>query len=173
QSHGVCWDWSGYSWSHPRQCEDGVFDTLVRAAAADVARHRFTYLVASRLWILDQQCSRLHDLTGLAIAALRDVEVAPCLLNRVIARRMEPFDRRDLPADHVGNRGDTRACGFLVDKDGASAAESLAAAKLGARQSHLITEKPKERKIRVAIPALLLAINLQLDHDRFSLFLSF
>jgi hypothetical protein len=81
----------------------------------------------------DQQRSRLHDLTGLAIAALRDVDVAPGLLNRMISRRMEAFDRRDLPADHVGNRGDTGACGLLVDKNGASAAEGLAAAKLGAR----------------------------------------
>jgi hypothetical protein len=151
---------------------DGVFDALVGTAAADIARHRFTDLVARRFWILDQQRSCLHDLTGLAIAALRDVEAAPSLLNRMIARRMEPFDRRDLPADHVGNRGDTGAYGILVDKDGASAAESLAAAKLGARQSHLITQKPKQGKIGIAIPALFLAINLQLDHDRFSLFLS-
>ena len=53
---------------------DGVFDALVGAAAADIARHRFTYLVTRRFWILDQQRSRLHDLTGLAIAALRDVD---------------------------------------------------------------------------------------------------
>ena len=122
---------------------DGIFDALVSTAAADIARHRFTYLVARRFWILDQQCSCLHDLTGLAIAALRNVEVAPGLLNRMIARRMEPFDRRDLPADHVGNRRDARAYGILFDKDGASTAEGLAAAKLGAGQSHLITEKPK------------------------------
>src|SRR5260370_41624497 len=122
---------------------DGVFDALVGTAAADVARHRFPYLVARRFWILDQQRCRLHDLTGLAIAALRNVEVAPSLLNRMIARRMEPFDRRDLPADHVGNRGDTGAYGLLVDKDGASAAEGLAAAKLGARRSHFIADKPE------------------------------
>ena len=95
--------------------------------------HRFTYLVARRFWILDQQCGRLHDLTGLAIAALRDIEIAPCLLNRMIACRMEAFDRGDLAADDVGNRGDTGAYGLLVDKDGARAAQGLAAAKLGAR----------------------------------------
>src|SRR5260370_26100543 len=122
---------------------DAVFDTLVSAAAADVARHRLTYLVARRLWILDQQCGRLHDLTGLAIAALWDIEIAPCLLNRMIACRMEAFDRRDLPADDVGNRGDTGAYGLLVDKDGASSAEGLSAAQLGARRSHFIADKPE------------------------------
>jgi hypothetical protein len=122
---------------------DGVFDTLVSTAAAYVPRHRVTYLVARRFWILDQERSRLHDLTGLAIAALRDIEVAPSFLNRMIARRMETLDGRDLPVGHVGNRGDTGAYGLLVDKDGASTAEGLAAAKLGASQSHLITEKPK------------------------------
>src|SRR5216683_3776187 len=150
-----------------------IFDALVTAAAADVAGHRFNYLIVGRFWILCQQRGCLHDLAGLAIAALRDVELAPSLLNRMIARRMEAFDGRDLPAVHVGNRGDAGAYGLLADKDGASAAEGLAAAKLGARQSHLITEKPKQGKIRIAIPALFLAINLQLDHDRFSLFLSY
>ena len=65
------------------------------------------------------------------------------------------------------------AHGLLVDDDGASAAQRLAAAKFGAGQAHLVTEKPKQRKIRVAIPILFLAINLQLDHDRPSLFLSY
>jgi hypothetical protein len=50
------------------------FDALVSTAAADITRHRFTYLVARWFWIFDQQGSRLHDLTGLAIAALRDVD---------------------------------------------------------------------------------------------------
>ena len=61
----------------------------------------------------------------------------------------------------------------LVDHDGAGAAERLAAAKFGAGQAHLIAEKPEQRKVGIAIPVLFLAINLQLDHDRFSLFLSY
>src|SRR5207245_525572 len=138
---------------------DGVFDALVSTAAADVARHRFTDLVARRFWILDQQRCRLHDLTGLAIAALRDVEVAPGLLNRMIARRMEAFDRRDLPADHVGNRGDTGAYGLLVDKDGTSAAEVLAAGEFGDGQSHLVTEIPQWPNVLSATPGMFLAMN--------------
>src|ERR1700756_4168423 len=108
-----------------------VFDALVTAAAADVAGHRFNYLVVGRFWILYQQRGGLHDLPDLAIAALRDVELAPSLLNRVIAGRVQAFDRRDLPPDHVGNRGDTGAHGLLVDNDGTRSAEGLAAAIFG------------------------------------------
>src|ERR1700730_16652720 len=150
-----------------------IFDPLVTAAAADVAGHRFNYLIVGRFWILYQQRGRLHDLPGLAIAALRDVELSPSLLNRMIAGSVEAFDGGDLAADHVGNRGDAGSCRFLIDDDGTRAAQPLAPAILGAGQDHLITEKTKERKIRVAIPVLFLAINLQLDHDRCSLFLSF
>ena len=150
-----------------------VFDALVTAAAADVAGHRFNYLIVGRFWILYQQRGRLHDLADLAITALRDVELSPSLLNRMIAGRVKAFDGGDLAAVHVGNRGDAGACRFLADDDGTRAAQRHAAAILGPGQAHLITEKPKQRKIWVAIPVLFLAINLQLDHDRFSLFLSY
>jgi hypothetical protein len=152
---------------------DGVFDALVSAAAADVARHRLSYLVVGRFWIFHQERGRLHDLTGLAIAALRNIQFAPGLLNRMVAGRVKAFDRGDFAADHIGNRRDAGAHGVLVDHNGAGAAERLAAAKFGACQAHLIAEKPEQRKVGIAIPVLLLAINLQLDHDRFSLFLSY
>ena len=66
---------------------DRVFDPLVAAAAADIARHRFADLVVGRFWVFDEECGGLHDLAGLAIAALRDIFLTPGLLNRVIASR--------------------------------------------------------------------------------------
>ena len=69
---------------------DGVFDALVSAAAADVARHRLPYLVVGRFWIFHQERGRLHDLTGLAIAALRNIQLAPSLLNWMVAGRCRP-----------------------------------------------------------------------------------
>src|SRR3981081_61738 len=122
---------------------DRVFDALVSAAAADVARHRFAYLIVCRLCVFHQQRSRLHNLSGLAITALRDVHLAPGLLNRVITRGMEAFDGRDLSVDHVGNRSDAGSYGLLINNNGACAAQSLAAAKFRARQSDFITEKPE------------------------------
>src|SRR5258707_14156550 len=96
---------------------DRVFDALVTAAAADVARHRFAYLVVGGFWVFHQQCGGLHDLAGLAIAALRDISLAPGLLNRVIARRMKTFDGRDLSADHVRNRGHRGAYDLFIPKN--------------------------------------------------------
>src|SRR5882724_7980067 len=145
----------------------GIFDALVAATAADVTGHRFAYLVVVRFRVLVQKRRRLHDLAHLAVAALRDIHLAPRLLNRVIAGGVEAFDGRDLAAADIGYRGDAGAHGLLVDNDGTGAAERLAAAEFGAGQSGLVTEIPKQRKIRVAVPALFLAVNLHLDHDRF------
>src|SRR5260370_27088154 len=123
-----------------------VFDALVTAAAADVARHRFAYLVVAGFRIVHQQGRGLHDLAGLAIAALRDVDLTPGFLYRVIAGGVKAFYGGDFAADHVGNRGDAGAHGLLVDDDRARAAERLAAAIFGARQSGFVTEKPEQWK---------------------------
>src|SRR6266540_5216774 len=136
---------------------DRVFDALIAAAAADIARHRLAYLIVRGFRIFQQQRGGLHDLADLAKAALRNIELAPGLLNRVIARRMKTFDRRDLPIDRVGNRRDAGAYRLLVDDHGAGAAKRLAAAIFRARQSDFIAEEPEEWKIGIAVPVLLLA----------------
>src|SRR6266699_1497127 len=128
--------------SDPRRSElDRVCDALVAAAA--IARHRFEYLIVCRFWIFHQQCGGLHDLAGLAIAALRDISLAPRLLNRVITGGMQAFDGRDLSVAYIGNRGDAGAYGLLIDNNGACATESLAAAEFRARQSDFIPDKPE------------------------------
>src|SRR5258708_39962041 len=123
---------------------DRVFDALVTAAAADIARNRLADLIVRGLWIFRQQCRGLHDLAGLAIAALRNIELAPGLLNRVIAGWMQAFDRRDLSADPIGDRGDASACGLLVHEHRACAAQRHAAATFRAGQSDFVTEKPEQ-----------------------------
>src|SRR5438094_7380816 len=70
-------------------------DPLIGAATADV-RHRVVDLLVGRLRLLPQQRRRGHDLTGLAIAALRDVERRPRLLHRMRARGRQSLDRHDL-----------------------------------------------------------------------------
>src|SRR4029453_3149861 len=123
---------------------DGVFDALVAAAPADISGQGFADLVVRRFWIIHQQRRCLHDLAGLAKAALRDIELAPGLLNRVVARRMKAFDRRDLPIDHVGNRRDAGAHRLLVDDDGALTAEGLAAPALSTPQAPLIAANTQQ-----------------------------
>src|SRR5260370_6892986 len=111
---------------------DRVFDALVTTAAADVGGQRLAYLVVRGFGIFHQQCRGLHDLAGLAIAALRDISLAPGLLNRVIARRMKAFDGRDLSVDHVRNRGDAGAYGLLVDDNRACTPKGRAPAEFRA-----------------------------------------
>src|ERR1700737_922039 len=56
---------------------DRLADTRVRAAAADVPGHsRVDVGVGGRRYLREQRCSR-HDLTGLAVAALNDLEIEP------------------------------------------------------------------------------------------------
>ena len=79
---------------------DGGGDALIAAAAADVAAHRAVDLVLGRVLVGREQRGGLHDLAGLAIAALRDIEGAPRLLHRVVAvagrgpRSWSPSGRR-------------------------------------------------------------------------------
>src|SRR5438552_11275904 len=69
---------------------DGGGDALIAAATADVATHRAVDLVFGRVLVGCEQRGSLHDLAGLAIAALRDVQGPPCLLHRVVSLRIEP-----------------------------------------------------------------------------------
>jgi hypothetical protein len=111
---------------------DGVFDALVTAAAADVARHRFTYLVVGGFGILREKGGGLHDLAGLAVTALRHIDLTPSLLDGVVAGGMKAFDRRHFPAGRIGNGSDAGTYGLLVNDYGASAAQCLAAAEFRA-----------------------------------------
>src|SRR5271155_5058526 len=62
---------------------NGGDDLTVSAAAADVAVHVGDDLFARRLGVLRQQVRRLHDLAGLAVAALRHLHGDPGLLQRM------------------------------------------------------------------------------------------
>jgi hypothetical protein len=52
-----------------------------------------------------------------------------------------------------------------IDHDRAGAAQGLTAAKLGAGQSNFVTQEPEQRKRRIAVPALFMAVYLHFNHD--------
>src|SRR5262245_6725531 len=56
---------------------DGRVDTLITAAAAEIAGHRLRDLGIGGRRLARQQRRGLHDLAGLAVAALRHAGVAP------------------------------------------------------------------------------------------------
>ena len=62
-------------------------------------------LALGRIGILRKQRSRLHDLSGLAVAALRDLLGDPRLLERVVALGGKSFDGGDLLAGDVADHG--------------------------------------------------------------------
>src|ERR671935_2051665 len=93
----------------------GGSDALVAAAAADIAAHSAVDFFFRGVFVAGEQRGCLHNLTALAIAALRHIRGSPCLLHRMITVRVEPFDRYDRPAGDIAYGGDAGAGGFTVD----------------------------------------------------------
>jgi hypothetical protein len=60
-------------------------NSSVGPATADIATHRGIDFVIRRIRRSLQQCNSAHDLPGLAVAALRDIEFTPRNLHRVTA----------------------------------------------------------------------------------------
>src|SRR5262245_18070884 len=117
---------------------DGGADALIGPAAADVG-HGVVDVAVGRLGIALQQRGRRHDLTGLAIAALRNVEHGPRFLDGMRAVGRQGFDRDYLVGGlHVGHGNGSRADQAAVEVHGARAALRDAAAVLGARQADLL-----------------------------------
>src|SRR5580658_2426113 len=75
---------------------NGGDDAGVGTASADVAVHVPDDLLACRLGIVSQQIRGLHDLAGLAVAALRHLHRHPGFLQRMAGIRRQAFDGRHL-----------------------------------------------------------------------------
>src|SRR5688572_2820815 len=137
-------------------------DALVRAAAADVARERGVDLrVAGRSGLRDQR-RRGHDLAGLAVAALDDVDLGPGLLHGMRAVGRKPLDRRDRMAGD-GARG-CHACAsrLAVDVHGAGAALCDAAAVLRAGEAHQVAQDPQQRHVLGRVDFVFRTVDRQL-----------
>src|SRR6516164_8087133 len=146
---------------------DGGGDALVAATAADVAAHDTVYLFFGGVFIRCEQRGGLHDLAGLTIAALRDIQGAPCLLHRMIAVGIESLDRYHGPTGNILYRGYAGAGSLAVDVDGTGAAQGYAAPVFCSGKSELVPQIPEQWHRWIAIIGLLLAVDAQLDHAHF------
>jgi hypothetical protein len=113
----------------------------VRPASADVG-HRNVDFIICRIWFLPQEGYGRHDLSRLAVAALRHVELLPCNLHRMGPVGRKAFDRRYFRTGGSLDRKRTGARRPPVDMNGTSATLSNAAGELGARETYGITKHP-------------------------------
>src|SRR3989442_15397720 len=73
---------------------DGGANTLVGAAATDVAAHGGIDVRVRRRRVLGEQGRGRHELARLAVPALRHVELEPGALERMASIGPQAFDRR-------------------------------------------------------------------------------
>src|SRR4051794_30621451 len=100
-----------------------------------------------------------HELPGLTVAALRDVELYPRTLERVFPGGIEAFDRGDLGASDIRDRNLAGARGLTVEVNGACAALADAAAVLAADETQRVAEDPEQRSVGRDVHRVGLAIH--------------
>ncbi len=131
----------------------------VGCAAAKIPAHRLINVRVSRMGRARQQCSGAHDLSCLAIAALRHVQLDPGFLQRVSGVGGETFDRGDLRVAQRRNRQQAGSRGLSVEVHCASATLADAAPVFGADKPDMIAKNPEQRCIGCCVDAVRLPIN--------------
>src|SRR6516164_10690754 len=129
---------------------DGLADAHVGRAAAEVG-HRSVDVAIARGEVLLEQVRGRYDHAGLAVSALRHVELAPGAPHRVIGVGCEVLDGRHLPALDGGDWDDAASGRYAVNMHRARPARPNAAAELAAGQAELFAHDPEQRHIRRAI----------------------
>ena len=146
---------------------NGLPDAVIRAAAAGVRDLRVDVCVGG-IRARAQQRERAHDHAGLAIPALRRVELLPGDLNRMTAVGRESLDGHHRLADGRGRRDTAGPDGAAIDVQRACAALSDAAAELRAGQPDLIADHPQQRRLRVRVDGMPRAVDDELERHTLS-----
>src|SRR5262245_37128074 len=87
--------WPAMASALARSTLDRADNAQIGAAAADIAVHVLDDLRPRRVLVARQEFRRLHDLTGLAVAALRHLLGDPGFLQRMAAVGRQAFYRGD------------------------------------------------------------------------------
>ncbi len=106
----------------------------------------------------------MHDLAGLAVAALRDVGVKPCALDGSEAVGGEIFDSANLGTFGVFDGSGAGADGFAILVHGAGAAEGHAASEFCAGETEDVADVPEQRHVGIAVERPWNSIHFELDH---------
>ena len=148
----------------PRRALDGADDLQIGAAAADIAVHVLDDVVARRVLVGREQRRRLHDLAGLAVAALRHLLGDPGLLQRMAAVGRQSLDGGHGLSRDQRQRHRARAHRLAVDMHRAGAAGGDAAAEFGAGEFEMLAQHPKQRRVGRGIDLVPLSVDGQGDH---------
>src|SRR2546428_8792121 len=144
---------------------DGLADARISAAATNVPRHRLVDIGVSGRRDLRQQRGGGHDLAGLTVAALDDLEIEPGLLDLLAGRRSaDGLDGGDRMSDRSAHRHHAGSPRHAVQVHGAGAAQCDAAAELGAVHPKQVAQGPEEGHVRVRVDLVRLAVDFQSDH---------
>src|SRR5580704_5467694 len=138
---------------------DSAEDARIGAAAADIAIHMANDVVAARILIAGEQRGGLHDLPGLAIAALRHLQIEPGFLQRMVAIGRQALDGGDVLARHHGDGRLARAHRLAVEMHRAGAAHAGAAAVFRAGELEVFPDHPEQRCLRTGIHTCRLVID--------------
>src|SRR5579864_4637246 len=126
---------------------DGLADALIGAATADIG-HRLLDVLVRRLRLLLQKRSRRHDLAGLAITALGNVDRGPGLLHRVRAIGGQPLDRdNDIRFLDVAEGDLAGALHLAIEMNRTGAALGDAAAIFRAGQADMFPNDPEKGRV--------------------------
>jgi hypothetical protein len=136
-------------------------NSLVGCATADVARHCLVDLFSRRMRSFRNERGGLHNLSGLTVAALRDLFGNPGALHRVAAIAGQTFYGGDLPAPNRIDRRLTGANCLSIKMYCACSAHTDAAAILGAGHIQEVAQRPQQRHRWLGIDGSFPSIDLE------------
>src|SRR5579884_3333873 len=105
---------------------NGFADSVIGTATANIAAHDSVDLRIGRMRVVGKQNRGRHDLPGLAIATLRNLNRDPGVLQRVVMFGAETLDSDNLLPHGPRHWRDARADGFSlkVNRTGATLCEA-------------------------------------------------
>ena len=127
---------------------NGFADSKIRSATADIARHSRVDMSVSGFRCLREQRSGRHDLSGLTVTALWNVNLLPGFLQRMGSVSGQPFDGRDRFAADCSDLSLASAYRVSIDVNGAGSAGADAATKLRPFHIQRVTEYPEHGHFR-------------------------
>ncbi|CDG51202.1 hypothetical protein HALA3H3_130030 [Halomonas sp. A3H3] len=120
----------------------GADNPHIGSAAADITVHMFNDLLTRGIGVALKKCRCLHELSGLAIAALRHLFVDPGLLKRMARIWRQPLNRCYFTASHVLEPSHAGARRRAIDMNRTGSALRDAAAELGASELQMLPDHP-------------------------------